>query len=122
LQDAQARRNELSKQIGQAKGRKDDAEAERLMAEVERLKAEIAGRFETEGKTGAELKQILEALPNLAADDVPPGPDEEHNVEQRRWGAPFAITDPKDHVVLGEGLGQMDFEAAARMSGARFVV
>ena len=122
LQDAQARRNELSKLIGQAKARKDEDEAQRLMAEVETLKGEIAGRFETEGQTGAELKRTLEALPNLAAEDVPEGPDEEANVELRRWGSPFAIDNPKDHVALGEGLGMMDFEAAARMSGARFVV
>jgi seryl-tRNA synthetase len=121
MQDAQARRNDLSKQIGQAKGRKDEAEAERLMGEVERLKGEIAERFDGESMTGSELKKILEALPNLAADDVPPGPDEAHNVEVRRWGQPFAIADPKDHVDLGEALGMMDFEAAARMSGARFV-
>ena len=121
LQDAQARRNELSKLIGQAKGRKDEAEAQRLMAEVETLKGEIAERFEVEGQTGAELKRTLEALPNLAAEDVPEGPDEEANVELRRWGAPFAIDKPKDHVELGEALGMMDFEAAAKMSGARFV-
>ena len=121
LQDAQARRNELSKLIGQAKARKDEDEAQRLMAEVETLKGEIAGRFEAEGQTGAELKRTLEALPNLAAEDVPEGPDEEANVELRRWGSPYAIANPKDHVELGEGLGMMDFEAAARMSGARFV-
>ncbi len=121
LQDAQARRNELSKLIGQAKARKDEDEAQRLMAEVERLKGEIAERFEAEGQTGAELKRTLEALPNIAAEDVPEGPDEEANVEIRRWGQPFAIKDAKDHVELGEGLGMMDFEAAARMSGARFV-
>ena len=121
LQDAQARRNELSKLIGQAKGRKDEEEAQRLMAEVEALKGDIASRFEAEGHTGADLKRTLEALPNLAALDVPPGPDEEANVELRRWGSPYAIAAPKDHVELGEGLGLMDFEAAARMSGARFV-
>ena len=121
LQDAQARRNELSKQIGMAKGRKDDAEAERLMAEVDTLKGEIAERFEIEGRTGSELKRTLEALPNLAADDVPIGPDEEANVELRRWGQPFAIDNPRDHVDLGEALGMMDFEAATKMSGARFV-
>ena len=122
LQDAQARRNELSKLVGQAKGRKDDAEADRLMAEVDSLKGEIAERFETEGRTGVELRRTLEALPNIAADDVPIGPDEEANVELHRWGQPFAIANPKDHVDLGEALGLMDFEAAARMSGARFVV
>jgi seryl-tRNA synthetase len=121
LQDAQARRNELSKQIGQAKGRKDEAEAQRLMAEVDQLKDAIAQRFEEEGQSGTLLKTTLAALPNLAADDVPVGPDEEHNVELRRWGEPFAIESPKDHVDLGEALGMMDFEAAAKMSGARFV-
>ena len=121
LQDAQARRNELSKQIGMAKGRKDEPEAERLMAEVDALKDLIAERFELEGQTGAQLRRTLEALPNLAADEVPIGPDEEANVELRRWGQPFAIGNPRDHVDLGEALGLMDFEAAARMSGARFV-
>ena len=126
LQDAQARRNDLSKQIGQAKGRKDEDEAQRLMAEVDRLKGEIAERFESEGQTGTELKTALAALPNLAADDVPVGADEEGNVEQRRWGDPKALpagrlNKARDHVDLGEGLGLMDFEAAARMSGARFV-
>ena len=121
LQDAQARRNELSKLVGQAKGRKDEAEAERLMTEVETLKVEIAERFEAEGRSGSELRRTLEALPNIAAEDVPVGPDEEANVELRRWGTPFAILAPKDHVDLGEALGLMDFEVAARMSGARFV-
>ena len=122
LQVAQARRNELSKQIGQAKGRKDEAEAQGLMAEVESLKAEIAANFEAEGQIASELRDILAALPNLPADDVPPGTTEEENVEVGRWGEPKAITTPKDHVALGEALGGMDFEAAARMSGSRFVV
>jgi seryl-tRNA synthetase len=122
LQDAQARRNEASKLIGQAKGRKDEAEAQRLMAEVEQLKGVIADKFEAEGQAGTRLREILAALPNLAAADVPAGDDEEGNVEQRRWGEPFAIAAPKDHVDLGERLGMMDFEAASRMSGSRFVV
>ena len=121
LQDAQARRNEASKLIGQAKAKKDEAEAQRLMAEVEQLKGAIADRFEVEGETGSALRELLAGLPNLPAADVPPGPDEEANVEVRRWGEPFAIKDPKDHVALGEALGLMDFEAAAKMSGARFV-
>ncbi len=121
LQDAQARRNEASKLIGQAKGRKDEDEAQRLMGEVEQLKGFIAGRFETEGALGNELKTLLAALPNIAGPDVPDGEDETDNVEVRRWGEPFAVAAPKDHVELGEGLGLMDFEAASRMSGARFV-
>jgi seryl-tRNA synthetase len=122
LQEAQARRNELSKQIGQAKGRKDEAEAQRLMGEVERLKETIAVNFETEGRVASELRDLLASLPNLPADDVPPGKDENDNVEVRRRGTPRDITAPKDHVALGEALGGMDFEAAARMSGSRFVV
>jgi seryl-tRNA synthetase len=127
LQDAQARRNEASKLIGQAKGRKDEDEAQRLMAEVDELKGVIAAKFETEGQAGTELKQTLAALPNLAAPDVPPGEDEHGNAEQRRWGEPSSLpaarlNQPKDHVDLGQGIGQMDFEAASRMSGARFVV
>ncbi len=69
-----------------------------------------------------DLRTLLAALPNLPAEDVPEGEDETGNVEQRRWGEPFAIRNPKDHVDLGQGVGLMDFEAAARMSGSRFVV
>ena len=122
LQDAQSRRNEASKLIGAAKGRKDEAEAQRLMGEVEHLKGVIAEQGEGERIAAAELKALLSGLPNLPADDVPTGEDEHGNVEVRRWGEPFAITAPKDHVDLGEASGLMDFEAAARMSGARFVV
>lgn len=122
LQAAQGRRNEASKLIGQAKARKDEAEAQRLMAEVEALKATLTEQAEVERVTGEALKDILSTLPNLPAADVPLGEDEHGNVEVRRWGEPFAIAKPKDHVDLGESLGLIDFEAAARMSGARFVV
>jgi seryl-tRNA synthetase len=122
LQAAQSRRNDVSKLIGIAKVKKDEAAAVELMAEVELLKAEIAREGEAERETGEALRALLAALPNLQADDVPPGADESANLEVRRWGEPFAIANPKDHVDLGEGLGLMDFEAAARMSGARFVV
>jgi seryl-tRNA synthetase len=122
LQTAQSRRNDASKLIGQAKAKKDEAEAARLMAEVESLKATLAEQADVERETGEALRNILAALPNLPAADVPDGKDENDNVEVRRWGEPFAIAKPKDHVDLGEGLGLMDFEAAARMSGARFVV
>ena len=121
LQDAQSRRNDASKLIGQAKARKDEAESQRLMAEVEALKGVMARESDTEKAAGEELGAILAALPNLPAADVPEGADEHGNVEQRRWGKAPMITDPKDHVALGEGLGLMDFEAAARTSGARFV-
>ena len=121
LQDAQSRRNEASKLIGQAKARKDEAEAQRLMAEVDALKSVMAIEGDIEKGAGEALGALLSALPNLPAADVPQGADEHGNVEQRRWGKARAIVDPKDHVALGEGLGLMDFEAAARISGARFV-
>jgi seryl-tRNA synthetase len=122
FQEGQARRNEASKLIGQAKGRKDEAEAQRLMAEVESLKDTIAQAAEAERVAHDALREKLAALPNLPADDVPNGPDESGNVKQGTWGEPRLINNPRDHVDLGEALGMMDFEAAARMSGSRFVV
>jgi seryl-tRNA synthetase len=122
LQEAQSRRNEASKLIGMAKAHKDEARAAELMAEVEALKAVLATQTEIEKSAGDSLRAALAALPNPPADDVPIGQDESCNVEVRRWGEPFAIVDPKDHVDLGQDAGLMDFEAAARMSGARFVV
>jgi seryl-tRNA synthetase len=121
-QTAQARRNEASKLIGQAKAQKDEAKAAALMAEVEALKGEMMAHTVAEAAAKQGLDDILAALPNLPADDVPPGIDEHGNVEVRRIGMPHAIANPRDHVDLGESLGGMDFEAAARMSGARFVV
>jgi seryl-tRNA synthetase len=120
LQTLQSRRNDASKLIGAAKAKKDEAGAAALMAEVEAIKAELAIRFEEEGTFGRQVKDLLAGLPNTPADDVPEGPDESGNVEVRRWGEPAAIASPADHVTLGERLG-MDFESAARMSGARFV-
>jgi seryl-tRNA synthetase len=122
LQDAQAQRNNSSKLIGQAKARKDEAEAQRLMAEVETLKGVLAEQAEVEKAVGQGLFDLLASLPNIPAAEVPPGADENDNVEVRRWGEPFAIANAKNHADLGEGLGLMDFEAAARMSGSRFVV
>ena len=121
-EQVQARRNDLSKQIGQAKAKKDEATAQALMAEVELLKANQTAEAEVEKADADALFELLSALPNIPAADVPPGADENDNVEVRRWGEPFAIANPKDHVDLGEGLGLADFEAAARMSGARFTV
>jgi seryl-tRNA synthetase len=121
-QTAQAERNDASKQIGQAKGRKDEAEAARLMAVVEGLKGVLVEQAEAERAAGEALHDILASLPNLPAPDVPVGADEQDNVEVRRWGEPFAIANPRDHVDLGEMSGLLDFEAAVRMSGARFSV
>ena len=122
LQAAQSRRNDASKLIGMAKAKKDEAKAAELMAEVDELKAVIAEQSELERARAAALQDLLAGLPNLPAPDVPVGDDETANVEDHRWGEPFAIQEPKDHVDLGADLGMMDFETAARMSGARFVV
>ncbi|MDP3852234.1 serine--tRNA ligase [Phenylobacterium sp.] len=122
LQEAQAVRNNASKLIGQAKAQKDEAEAQRLMGEVEAVKGVLVEQAEVEKATSEALQDLLAQLPNIPFPDVPAGESEHDNVEVRRWGEPFAIANPKDHVDLGENLGMIDFEAAARMSGARFVV
>jgi len=122
VQTAQGRRNEASKSIGQAKAQKDEAKAAALMAEVEGLKTAMAEQGAAEEAAKLALDTLLASLPNIPAPDVPPGEDEHGNVEVRRHGQPRQIDRARDHVDLGLGLGGMDFEAAARMSGARFVV
>ena len=122
LQQAQSRRNEASALIGRARASGNAEVAETLMAEVETLKRAIAEQTATEADLAARLRDQLAGLPNLPAPDVPPGEDETGNVEVRRWGEPYAQGTAKDHVDLGAALGMMDFEAASRMSGARFVV
>ncbi len=121
-QDALAKRNAASKAIGAAMGKKDMAEADRLKAEVEALKGEIAEAGEAETAKGAELRDLLAGLKNLAAADVPDGEDENDNVEVLKWGQPRTTGPAKDHADLGEALGLLDFEAAAKMSGSRFAV
>lgn len=121
-QDALSKRNAASKAIGAAMGKKDMAEAERLKAEVEGLKGEIAANEAVEAEKGRALRDLLAGLKNLAADDVPDGEDEAGNVETGRWGEPRKSGPAKDHADLGEALGLLDFEAAAKMSGARFAV
>ncbi len=122
VQTAQSRRNEASKLIGQAKAQKDEAKAAALMAEVEALKAEMAAAAETEAAVGKALRDLLAGLPNIPDAIVPAGGDEAGNVEQSRSGEPRRMNNARDHVDIGAGLGGMDFEAAARMSGSRFVV
>ena len=123
LQDAQSRRNAASKEIGKAKGAKDEATAARLMAEVADLKDTIAKGEDDERKLDAEIKAALEVIPNLPRADVPDGADETGNVEVRRVGTPARLDfTPKQHFEIGEALGLMDFEAAQKISGARFVV
>ena len=122
-QEALAARNAASKAIGAAMGRKDMAEADRLKAEVEALKSKIAAAEADERRLAGELKDLLAGLKNLAAADVPDGEDETGNVEVgEAWGTPRTTGPAKDHADLGEALGLLDFEAAARMSGARFAV
>ena len=121
LQEAQARRNEASKQIGAAKSKGEDADT--LIAEVAALKQRIQQVESDEASIGDELDGILAGLPNLPEPDVPVGEDEDANVEIRRNGEPPRMNfEPKQHFELGEAMGLMDFETAARLSGARFVV
>ncbi len=121
--EAEAARNAASKDIGKAKAEKDEATAAKLMQVVAMARDAIARATLDETNADRALTALLSALPNLPAAEVPDGADETGNVEVRRQGAPPALDfAPKDHVALGEGLGMMDFEAAAAMSGARFVV
>ena len=123
LQDAQSRRNSASKDIGKAKGAKDEALAAKLMAEVAELKDAIARGEEEERVKQAELDAALAVIPNLPREDVPDGKDEHDNKEMRKVGTPPKFDfEPKQHFELGEALGLMDFEGASKISGARFVV
>jgi seryl-tRNA synthetase len=125
LQKAQERRNAASKEIGQAMARKDSAAAESLKAEVATLKNSMPAMEAEEKEALAALDNVLAAIPNLPAHDAPNGRDENDNVEIRRIGAPPQFPNsykPREHFEIGESLGLMDFEAAAKMSGARFVV
>jgi len=123
LQQAQARRNEASKLIGQAKAKKDEAQAAALMAEVAGLKDEIQTGEQKERELGEALRNALAVIPNLPAADVPDGASEDENrpVQARAFGRAPGMNAPKDHVELGEKLGMMDFERAAKISGSRFV-
>ena len=124
----QAQLKKLSGEIGKAKGQKDEARASELMTEVEGLKGAISAAQETERLKTEDLKNLLSSLPNIPFEDVPEGADEHGNVEVRKHGAPNILSFPaKDHADLGEALKGptgplMDFEAAAKMSGSRFVV
>ena len=118
-QDLQASRNSLSKQVGMLKGKGEDASA--VMAEVAALKSELEANEARLGDLLKELEDFVATIPNLPQESVPVGKSEADNVEVHRWGTPrqfdFAV---KDHVDVGESLGQIDFAAAAKISGARF--
>lgn len=123
LQDAQARRNAASKEIGKAKAAKDEETAGKLMAEVAELKEFIQSGEAEERQLDAKLREELSGIPNLPLDEVPEGKDENDNVEVRKVGTPPTFNfEAKAHFELGEALGLMDFETAAKISGARFVV
>ena len=123
FEQEQARRNAASKEIGQAKAKKDEATANKLMAEVNELKEKLPA-LEAESKAAEEeLNRLLATIPNLPLPEVPDGKDETGNVEHHAWGKKRDHAfKPKQHFELGEALGMMDFETAAKLSGARFVV
>lgn len=122
LQEAQARRNAASKDIGKAKATGDEAAAQALIDEIAQLKEEIQTGEEQERLLDEKLEAALAGIPNIPFDDVPVGKDEAANVEVRRVDEPRTFSfAPKEHFELGEQLGLMDFEAAAKISGARFV-
>jgi seryl-tRNA synthetase len=120
---AQARRNAASREIGAAKKSNEEEAAQKLLAEVAELKSAIPALEAEEKQLSKDLDDALAQIPNLPADDVPDGQDEHSNVEHHHFGAKrdYGFV-PKQHFELGEGLGQMDFETAAKLSGARFVV
>jgi seryl-tRNA synthetase len=123
VETAQARRNAASKEIGQAKKNKDEKKARALLSEVAELKESIPAMEAQEKAATKELNDALAEIPNLPLDDVPDGKNENDNIERHHFGAKrdYAFK-PKQHFELGEALGQMDFETAAKLSGARFVV
>ncbi|MDR3298546.1 MAG: serine--tRNA ligase [Candidatus Accumulibacter sp.] len=118
-QELQAARNSLSKQIGLLKGKGEDASA--AMAEVAALKSELESNEQRLAELLKDLEAFVATIPNLPRDSVPPGKSEADNAELKQWGAPRIFDFPvKDHVDLGEGLGQIDFAVAAKIAGARF--
>ncbi len=122
-QALQERRNATSKEIGKALSLKDSARAEQLKAEVGAIKTSIQDMEDAERAVEAELRHALSVIPNPPLDGVPVGPDESANKEVRRVGhqSNFAFQ-PREHFEIGEALGMMDFERAAKLSGSRFVV
>ena len=122
-QSLQERRNAASQAVGAAMKAKDQAKADALKAEVADLKGKLGALEAEEGEAGRKLDEALAAIPNHPGEDVPEGKDEHDNVVFRDWGEkPRMNFQPKEHFAIGEGLGLMDFETAAKLSGARFVV
>jgi seryl-tRNA synthetase len=123
LQELQARRNAASKEVGQAKAAKNEARAKHLINEVAELKTSLQEGEAKEREAEQSFRDLLAGIPNMPADDVPVGPDAQFNAVLREVGKkPKFDFQPKQHFELGEALGLMDFETAAKLSGARFVV
>jgi seryl-tRNA synthetase len=120
MQEIQARRNELSARVGDAKRKGENAEI--LMQDVAALKENLAALEIKERAIGEDLDTLLSTLPNMPLDETPDGKDEHDNVEVRRVGTPPIIANPKQHFELGEALGLMDIPTAAKLSGARFTI
>jgi len=121
-EEMQAQRNSISREIGKLKAAGDETAAAAASAEVSRLKEAMPAAEAAERDVAAAIEARLATIPNLPAADVPDGADETANLEIRRHGTLPRLNAPKEHYQLGEALGLMDFEAAAKMSGARFVV
>ncbi|CAN7420190.1 serine--tRNA ligase [Rhizobium sp. LjRoot30] len=123
LQDIQSRRNSASKEIGAAMAQKNSELAEKLKAEVAEMKTSLPAAEEEERLINAELTDVLSRLPNIPLDDVPVGKDEHDNVVKHVVGQKPGWNHPaKEHYEIGEALGLMDFDRAAKLSGARFTV
>ncbi len=122
LQERQERRNAASREIGNAMRAGDMARAEELKAEVADIKAFVQSGEARERELDEALEYALATVPNVPLDDVPVGADEHDNVEVRRIGEPRRIDQPKEHYEIGEALGFMDFETAAKISGSRFTI
>jgi seryl-tRNA synthetase len=122
LQDAQAKQNAASKEIGKAMAQGDKALAEKLKAEVAELKSFVQQGETKERELEKALKDALDVIPNVPLDDVPVGADEHGNVEIRRHGEPNRANSSKEHYEIGEAMGLMDFETAAKISGSRFTI
>ena len=122
LQTLQQKRNELSKEIGKIKSQGGDADS--IMAEVAGIKDEMAALEERASILADEINVMLSCLPNILDEAVPEGADEDDNVEVHKWGTPRDVgaNDFPDHVAIGENLGMIDFETAAKISGSRFVM
>ena len=121
VQELQNQRNQISKEIGMKKAKGEDADG--LMADAAKIREDLPRLEDEEREVTAKLNDTLSRFPNKPAADVPEGQDEDDNVEVHRWGEPAAFDfEPKQHFELGEELGMMDFETAAKMSGSRFVM